>query len=438
MRNIAVLSLVPALAVFGATPSLARETTMKERLDSVLNRATRENRIVGATMLVAQDGKIIYRRNAGFSDREAKKQMRGNEVFRLASMSKLIVSAAALALMDEGKLRLDDAVTQYLPNFRPRLANGREPKITVRHLMTHTAGLNYGFLEKPGGAYHRLGVSDGMDDAGISLEENLRRISAAPLLYEPGTSWNYSVATDVLGAVVAKSGGASLPEVVRRKVTAPLGMNDTAFVVRTPWRLATSYGDAAPMPVRMTEPFALKFGEGRILYSPRRAANARAFPSGGAGMVGTITDYFRFLEALRKGGAPILKRESARLLTTNAIGAIPVSAAGAGWGWSLGLSYLKDPRAAKTPQSRGTLQWGGAYGHSYFVDPQKKLTVICLTNTAIAGMIGDFPRAIIAAVYHKPLRFSRPAPKSSSRIVRVLDSGHNRATRKQLIPLPRR
>jgi len=271
----------------------------------------------------------------------------------------------------------------------------------VRHLLTHTAGLNYGFEEKPDGAYHRLKVSDGLDDIGITLEENLRRIAAAPLLFEPGTAWNYSVATDVLGAVVAKAGGASLPEVVRRNITHPLQMNDTTFIAKNPSRLAVPYGDGNPRPVRMTEPFALTFIGGQIVYSPRRATDATAFPSGGAGMVGTINDYFRFLEVLRKGGAPILKPETARLITDNAIGDIPVTAAGDGWGWSLDLSVLKNPTAAQTPQSVGSWQWGGAYGHSYFVDPQRKLTVICLTNTTVAGMVGEFPTAIVNTVSGK-------------------------------------
>jgi CubicO group peptidase (beta-lactamase class C family) len=153
----------------------------------------------------------------------------------------------------------------------------------------------------------------------------------------------------------------------------------------------------------MTEPFALPFAESQIIYSPRRATDATAFPSGGAGMSGTIDDYFRFLEVLRKGGSPILKPDTARLLFENAIGDISVNAAASpeGWGWSLGASYLKNPSAAKTPQSAGTLQWGGAWGHSYFVDPQQKLTVICLTNTAVAGMVGEFPTALVNTVYGK-------------------------------------
>jgi len=403
MRSVIGLILIVMLVVSAPAQVLSQNPSMKKRIDAVIDRAVKDEKIVGATIIVARNGRIVYRRAAGYNDREAKKSLRETDVFRLASMTKLIISVTALALIDEGKLNLNDPVTKYLPEFRPKLTDGREPIITVRHLLTHTAGLHTVDQEKPDGAYHRLKVSDGMDNIGITLEENLRRIAAAPLLFEPGTSWNYSVATDVLGAVVAKAGGASLPEVISRKVTAPLKMKDTAFLARDSARLVTPYGDGNPRPVRMTDPFALPFGASQIVYSPRRATDATAFSSGGAGMVGTIDDYFRLLEVLRTGGAPILKPETARLIADNAIGDIPVNTAPNpdAWGWSLGLSILKDPIAAKTPQSAGTWQWGGIYGHSYFVDPQEKLTVICLTNTAVAGMVGEFPTALVNAVYGK-------------------------------------
>ena len=119
-------------------------------------------------------------------------------------------------------------------------------------------------------------------------------------------------------------------------------------------------------------------------------------------MVSTIDDYVRFLETLRKGGAPILKPETARQIAENAIGDISVTQAGEGWGWSLGLSILKDQVAAKTPQTAGTWWWGGAYGHVYFVDPIRRMTVIWLTNTAMAGgPSGEFPKELVNAIYGK-------------------------------------
>jgi len=146
-------------------------------------------------------------------------------------MTKAIICVAALSLIDRSRFHLEDPVTRWLPYFRPRLADGRERVITVRHQLTHTAGLTYGFLEPPDGPYHRLGVSDGSAASGLTREENLRRIASAPLLFEPGTGWHYSVAIDVLGAVIERVTDKTLPEAVLDIVTGPLGMDSVAFTV---------------------------------------------------------------------------------------------------------------------------------------------------------------------------------------------------------------
>ncbi|WP_207461415.1 serine hydrolase domain-containing protein [Azospirillum sp. SYSU D00513] len=371
-------------------------------IDAVIDRAIDAGRIVGAVVLVARDGEVLHRRAAGLADREAGRPMREDALFRLASVTKPITSAAALALMERGRLGLDDPVRRWLPDFRPRLADGREPVLTVRHLMTHTAGLAYGFLEPDGGPYQRAGVSDGMDQPGLSFAENLRRIASVPLAYEPGTAWSYSVATDLLGAVLAEAAGMPLPDLVEELVTGPLGMVDTAFSVRDPARLAVPYGDAPDKvgaPVRMGEPHRVRHGQGHVRCSPARAFDPASFPSGGAGMTGGAGDVLRLLEALRRGGAPVLAPESVRALTTNAIGDLTVTTAAPGWGFGLGVAVLKDPRPSGTPQAAGTWRWGGVYGHSWFVDPAERLTVVSLTNTAVAGMTGAFPDALRNAVY---------------------------------------
>ncbi|QSQ18984.1 serine hydrolase [Pyxidicoccus parkwayensis] len=396
---IATLLVAVGLGVSPVRPDTAEARAFAAQLDPVIDRALAEKRIVGTVVLVAKDGQVVYRRAAGFADREAKRPMSEDAVFRLASVSKPLVSAAALALVDQHKLSLEDPVTKWLPTFRPKLPDGREPVITVRHLLTHTAGLSYGFLQPEQGPYLEARVSDGLDDVpGLTLEENLRRIVAVPLSSEPGKRWAYSVAIDVLGAVVARAGGAPLPDVVERLVTGPLGMKDTAFVARDSARLATPYADGRPEPVRMGEVGLVPFGAGTIRYSPSRALDARAFPSGGAGMVGTAGDFMKFLEALRKGGAPVLSASNIQQWGTAQVGP-EAQTQGPGWGWGLGSALLVDPVAAKSPQSAGTWQWGGAYGHAWFVDPKRNLTVVALTNTAIEGMSGAFPGAVRDAVY---------------------------------------
>ncbi|MCP3099734.1 beta-lactamase family protein [Myxococcus sp. K15C18031901] len=397
----AIVALLVAAGV-GSTPvASSPPPTLPEKLDPVIDRALAQERIVGTVVVVVQDGKVVYRRAAGRSDREEAKPMREDAVFRLASMTKPLVSVAALALVDQGTLSLEDPVTKWLPDFRPRLADGREPVITVRHLLTHTSGLTYGFKETTvDGPYRRAGVSDGMDATpGLTLEENLRRIASVPLSNEPGTAFNYSVSTDVLGAVVAKAGGASLPEVVSRLVTGPLGLRDTGFTVGDVSRLATPYADGKPRPVRMGEAQEVPLWGGVVHFAPGRALDPTAFPSGGAGMVGTAEDYVKLLETVRLGGAPVLKAATTRQLVEDGFAAKKLQGSAPGWGWGLGSSVLVDPVKARTPQSVGTLQWGGAYGHNWFVDPKQRLTVVALTNTAFEGMSGAFVTEVRDAIY---------------------------------------
>jgi CubicO group peptidase (beta-lactamase class C family) len=375
-------------------------TTLAAKLDSVIERAIAEQRIVGAVVLVAHDGAVVYRRAAGHADRETGRALRENDIFRYASLSKPIVSAAALALVERGKLGLDDAVTKWLPWFRPRLADGSEATIRVHHLLTHTAGLSYGFNEAPDSPYHRAGISDGLDHTNVSLEENLRRLASVPLYHAPGAAWRYSLATDVLGAVVERAGGAPLPDVVTALVTGPLGLKDTHFHTSDTTRLITAYANGVPAPIRMREEYRLPLGEAAgVRFAPARALDAAAYPSGGAGMVGTAPEFLAFLEALRNGGAPILRPATVAEMTRNHTGSMAAAGVGPGWGFGLGFAVLEDATAAGTPQSPGSFWWGGAYGNAWWVDPARKLSVVALANTTPEGLSGTFPLAVRDAVY---------------------------------------
>ena len=173
------------------------------KVDAVVDRALAERRIVGAVVLASQDGKPVYRRAAGFIDRETARPMPADAIFRFSSLTKPIVAVAALALIDAGRAALDQPTTDWLPDFRPRLPDGSIPVITIGHLLTHTAGLSYGFQEPRGAQrYLAAGVSDGLDQPGLDLAENLRRVTTVPLSFSPGAGWAYSVATDVLGDIV--------------------------------------------------------------------------------------------------------------------------------------------------------------------------------------------------------------------------------------------
>ncbi|MEQ8398454.1 serine hydrolase domain-containing protein [Thalassobaculum sp.] len=375
------------------------DPALAARVDPVLDRFVDGGLIVGAVTLIARDGALVYRRALGLADRENGRPMTVDTPMRLASVTKPFVSVAALALAERGTLDLDAPVNRWLPAFRPRLADGSDAVITVRHLLTHTSGLGYGFFQGPGGAYHTAGVSDGIDRPGIDLDENLRRLASVPLMFQPGSAWLYSLATDVLGRVLEQAAGQRLSDVVRQSVTDPLGLSHSGFIAESTDELAVPYADTPDGPVRMSDPHSLPFGDGAIRFAPSRAGDRAAYPSGGAGMVGTAPEALGLLETLRAGGGAVLSTESVAALTTNHVGDMAHQGIGAGWGFGLGVAVLVDPVAAATPQTAGTWRWGGVYGHNWFVDPAAGLTVVTMTNTAVSGMNGPIREAVRDAVY---------------------------------------
>lgn len=386
------MSLQPNAAGLVVDPLVAR-------LDGVIDRVLAEKRIVGTVVFVARHGRRVYERAAGLADREAGKAMTPDTIFRLASVTKPFVTVAAMRLAEQGRIGLDDPVTRWLPDFRPRTADGAEPVIRLRHLLSHSAGLSYGFFEAKDTPYHQLGVSDGLDHhSGLRLAENLRRLAQAPLAFEPGTAWRYSLGIDVIGAVLEKASGESLPALVRRLVAQSLGLADTDFAVTDRSRLAAAYADGRPEPQAITDGMEVPLWEQAVRFAPSRIFDPAAYPSGGAGMAGTAGEVLALLETIRKGGAPLLAPETVGEMTTDQVGA-EAQTQGPGWGFGFGWAVLDDPAQALTPQAKGTIQWGGAYGHSWFVDRQSGLSVVALTNTAFEGMSGLFTLEVRDAVY---------------------------------------
>lgn len=371
------------------------------RIQKVVEQALDANRLVGSVVLVASDGQLVHQQASGWADRESMQPMALDTIFRLASVSKPVVSTAVLVLVSKGQLGLDDDIARWLPEFQPLLADGTVARITVRQLLSHTAGLGYRFFEADQhGPYARAGVSDGMDAAGLSLGENLRRIASVPLLYTPGQSWGYSLAIDVLGALVERVCDMPLDKAMQELVTTPLGMVDTGFVAHDHARVATPYVSDLPQPHRLAEAEVVAPFEGTIgiIYSPARIFDTTAYPSGGAGMAGTAGDFLRLLETLRLGGGALLSKALVDEMGRDQTGGLVVANT-PGVGFGLGFSVLRDPVLAASPESPGTWRWGGAYGHSWFVDREKGLSVVAFTNTLYEGMSGRFVNALRDAVY---------------------------------------
>lgn len=362
-------------------------------LDEIVHSATVNEQIVGAVVLVAQDGEVVYSRAAGYADREAGTPMRVDHLFRYSSLTKPIVALTTMALAERGVLDVSRPVTRWLPHFRPALPDGSRPDITVDHLLTHTSGLAYGFGLATD-EYARLGISDGLDRSSISLAEEVERVGRSTLQFAPGSSWAYSVAYEVLGGLIERVTSARLPDVVRELVTGPLGMTRAAFAITPTSDLATAYSDGSPQPERMREDVPVLGSEGgEIWMSPERIHDAGQFPSGGAGMVGDAREFMTLLEAVRTDGGGVVSAETLAAMRAPRV-TRPV-APGVSGAFGRGWAVVTD--GEPSPLSAGSLQWGGVFGHAWAIDPERRTSVVQLTNTAIAGMAGSFPDAVLAA-----------------------------------------
>ena len=372
------------------------DATLAARLDPIFDATLSGQRIVGAVALVARGGSLIYARAAGLADREAGRAMTRDAIFRASSLSKPIVTGAALALVEAGVMGLDDPVTKFLPDFKPALED-QTLTITIRQLLTHTAGLSYGFMQGADGPYLKLGVSDGMDQPGLGFPEQLARVTEAGLFFPPGAAWLYSVSMDVLGAAMAAAAGKSLQAVVAERITSKLGMADTGFAVTDRSRLAVAYADGAP-PVKMghthTVPFADLSG---IKFAPDRIFDPGSFPSGGAGMACTAPDFLSFIEAIRQGGGGVVAKDTATAMMTNQTGEHLIVTSGPGVGFGFGGAVITDASVAASPLPNGAWMWGGVYGHTWFVDPARELSFVLMTNTSTEGMSGTFAQDLTAA-----------------------------------------
>lgn len=367
--------------------------TMAQHIDAVMDRAIAERRIVGTVVIVRRHGELAYERAAGLADREAGVPMQRDAIFRLSSLTKPIVAATILALVEAGKLAINDPVTRHLPGFRPKMADGSEPKITVHHLLTHTSGLGSAPI------LTEAETAVGVTRADLSGDELLARIAALPLQFAPGAGWAYGFSIDVLGVIAANLVGGTLQDAIRRYVADPLGMDDSRFSVTDPARLAAAYADGPDGAVLMGDPHSVPnlFG-GMTTYDPGRIFNTKTFQSGGGGMAGTGPDMMLLLETLRTGGGKILKPETVAMGLANQALQLPFTQA-PGWGFSYFGAWLDDPAAAQSPAARGTNRWGGIYGHNWFVDPANGLSVVSMSNTGLEGCDGPYKDQIRDAVY---------------------------------------
>src|SRR5882724_3156884 len=381
-------------AGYAEQPSPVPASFSPERLQRVGDYIRNEiatGKIPGAIMLVQQHGQPIYFENFGVRDVATKLPMTADTIFRIYSMSKPITSVAAMMLVEDGKLRLDDAVSKYIPAFadmkvgvekccesgKPALV--LEPvnrPITIEDLFRHTSGLTYGFYGDS--AVPKLYAQADLFNRDTDNAEFVERIAKLPLAEQPGTLWDYGHSTDVLGRVVEVISGQSLFGFEKQRLLDPLGMTETAFYV----------ADAAQRP-RVAEPMPDdRFA--RPVAGIRDPILPRAWESGGAGMVGTIGDYARFAQMLLNGGTldgrRYLKPETIALMASDHIGPqtriardqfyFPGDTSGFGLGFAV--------RTAQPPNTSwplGEYRWDGVGGTFFFVDPKDDMFAICMMQS---------------------------------------------------------
>jgi CubicO group peptidase (beta-lactamase class C family) len=357
------------------------------RINAVMQRYVDEKKLAGIVTLVARRNKVVHFEKFGMADIEAGRPMQLDTLFRIYSMTKPITTTAALMLFEEGRLRLADPVSRYIPAFKDvkvldntagsgvRYVDAMQP-ITIHHLLTHTAGLSYGFDENVyiDELYRKHIWTAAETNPDLTLEAFVGEIAKLPLAYQPGMLYRYSVATDVLGLLVQVVSGMPFDEVLKQRILGPLGMVDTGFHV----------------PLEKIDRFAATYGpdeQGRlkVVDAPQTSRYARPThnPSGGGGLVSTAGDYLRFCRMLlNKGeldGVRLLGRKTVELMTTNAMpNGVQPFPEDASSSFGLGVSVLLDLRQSKLLGSSGTFGWGGAANTNFWIDPKEEIIGILM------------------------------------------------------------
>ena len=376
-------------------------STRLKRLSDRLNDGVKNNELPGAVVLIARNGKIVLFESYGFRDKEAKVAMTNDTIFRIASMTKPIVTLAAMMLMEEGKLTLADRVSMYIPAFadtkvaaQKKNADGTVEQVllpqfrpmTVHDLMRHTSGLTYGAAgaNPVKQSYLDMKVND-RSQTNAEMADELAKLA---LLYQPGTTWEYSMSTDVLGRVVEVASGMPLDKFIEERITKPLKMGDTGFEV------------SADKKARGARP--MKEGPKNEMPPIPDITEKFTWRSGGGGMVSTAADYARFLQMFANGGqldgVRLISRKTIDLMTADALPpdikmgadmfrfeALEPSAA-KGQGFGLGFAVRNVQGVNPLPGSPNDYFWGGAYGTYFWHDPRERMYVVFMMQSPQARL----------------------------------------------------
>jgi CubicO group peptidase (beta-lactamase class C family) len=415
LTPIVVAVLLSAPLAAQAPPHAARtgifDPARAAVIDNALQRYVDTDRVAGIVALVLQDGQPVYEKAFGWSDKEAGRRMTTDTIFRIASQTKALTSAAIMQLVEEGALTLNSRVSTFLPSFERTMvavANDRgsvtqvpaRRPITVRDLLTHTAGISYGTDRSVAELYREKGLGPAAGAGWYTADkdelvcETMERLGTLPIVAQPGEAWVYGYNTDVLGCIVEKASGKSLDVYLRERILAPLGMKDTQFFLPAAQkdRLAAVYASGGDGKYGRAAEGSR--GQGHYVDGPRKNL------AGGAGLLSTARDYARFLEAMRRGGtldgARILSPLAVKLMSTNQVGTLHSTT---GLGFGLGFETV-DRFGANGMSHEGAFGWGGAYGSMYRVDPEARLVMAMMIqlvpNATDIGQV--FPSLVYQAL----------------------------------------
>src|SRR5881227_1252628 len=406
---LALLGLAPATLPAQTQPRFA--PARLARIDRFMQQYVDSGQIAGAVGLVLEDGRVVYQHAVGWLDKESGRRMTPDALFRIASQTKALTTVAILSLVEQGSLAVGDPVSRYIPAFAHTtvatksdtglITRAAARPITIRDLLTHTAGISYGTDGLIASLYAAQGLGPAAGWGWYTADKDepicatIERLATLPFVAQPGEKWVYGYNTDILGCVAERASGMPLDELIRTRITGPLKMNDTYFFVPTGQaaRLATVYASDSTNHAQRA-PDGPR-GQGNYVDGPRKSF------SGGAGLISTAADYARFLEMVRNGGAlggvRILAPHSVDLMTHNQSGTLFDSTGARGFGFGF---QTTERYGATEMASVGTFNWGGAYGSAYYVDPAEHLVIVFMINqlpnrTDIAG---KFPTLVYQAL----------------------------------------
>lgn len=379
-----------------------------QRVDAVLGEYLEKDWLVGAVVLVAKDRKLVYHKGFGLADRDTKKPMRPDAIFRIMSQTKAITSLGILQLFEQGKLGLDQPISDFIPEFKnPKVIDGFNPsdttyttvpanrEITFRDLLTHSSGIDYPLIgnDTMQAVYAKHKIPSGLGNFNESLLSKMKALGTLPLRHQPGERFTYGLNTDLLGCLIEVISGETLEGYFNRHIFGPMGMGDSHFNVPPAKadRLPTVYTEDANKKIIEWDP-ELHVIDSNYPLIPK------TYFSGGAGLSSTAHDYAVFLQMLLDGGsyngAQILGRRTAELMLSPQLGPGMFGDDN----FSLGFSLTSKKSAQRHMRSEGSFAWGGYYGTTYWADPKEQLICLIMTQHS-PNSHGDFVEKVSNIIY---------------------------------------